>query len=384
MYQLQHIDPARFLREYWQKKPLLIRGGFNNFEDPLDEHDLAGLAMEEDIDARVVSQQDGQWQVEQGPFASFDEVCKGQWSLLVQNVDGYIDEASLLLSAFDFIPRWRVDDLMVSFSVPGAGVGPHLDQYDVFIIQGKGTRRWQVGEKGEHAPQLPHPKLSQVAMFEPIIDAELQCGDILYIPPGFPHCGVALTDCLNYSVGFRAPDQKALLSDFADFALIQSEHFNQRYADPDLASREFAGEILPSEIDAVRQMMKSALDSPLFDQWLASYMSFANDTVALPTPLLTETQVKDYLLDGQPVSRSLDVKAIWRKLSDSQVMLHLGDSLYPASVDILPVLESLLSAPGWFYAGELTDAELDEITALLTQWLNRGYWRCDLQDVDDM
>ncbi|MBC3764484.1 cupin domain-containing protein [Neptunicella marina] len=385
MFTLHHLEPKTFLRDYWQKKPLLIRQGFKDFVDPLDEHDLAGLAMEEDIDARIVSQINGQWHLTQGPFESFDALCVGQWSLLVQNVDGYIDDASSLLNAFNFIPRWRVDDLMVSFSVPGAGVGPHLDQYDVFIIQGKGKRHWQVGDKGQHKTLLPHPKLSQVAAFEPIIDAVLQPGDILYIPPGFPHCGEAITDCLNYSVGFRAPDQKALLSDFADYALIQQNYFNERYQDPDLPTRKLAGELKLTEITQLKAMMKRALDDPECDHWLASYLSFANDTLRPPTPLLNQQQVHGYICEGGPVYRRLDVKPIWRESRTDKVVIHMGDSHFELTQSLLPVVESLFSATEWCYcddllATELAGEDLSALTQLLTQWLNLGYWSCELHD----
>jgi 50S ribosomal protein L16 3-hydroxylase len=219
MYKLESLYFEHFIQQYWQKRPLLIKQGLSNFVDPIDQDELAGLAMEDDIDSRIISLSGDKWAVHQGPFEQFDDICQGQWSLLVQGVDRYNELASHLLGAFDFIPSWRIEDLMVSFSVAGGGVGPHLDQYDVFIIQGKGTRRWKVGGPGQYNEISPHPKLKQIDDFVPIIDEVLEAGDILYIPPGCPHEGVALEDCLNYSVGFRAPNQQELLSNFADYGL---------------------------------------------------------------------------------------------------------------------------------------------------------------------
>lgn len=174
--------------------------------------------MESEVDSRLVSHQDGKWQVSHGPFESYDHLGETNWSLLVQAVNHWHEPTAALMRPFRELPDWRIDDLMISFSVPGGGVGPHLDQYDVFIIQGTGRRRWRVGEKLQMKQHCPHPDLLQVDPFEAIIDEELEPGDILYIPPGFPHEGYALENAMNYSVGFRAPNTRELISGFADFA----------------------------------------------------------------------------------------------------------------------------------------------------------------------
>ncbi len=217
-YQLT-LNWPDFLERHWQKRPVVLKRGFTNFIDPLSPDELAGLAMESEIDSRLVSHQDGKWQVSHGPFESYDHLGESNWSLLVQAVNHWHEPTAALMRPFRALPDWRIDDLMISFSVPGGGVGPHLDQYDVFIIQGTGRRRWRVGEKLQMRQHCPHPDLLQVDPFEAIIDEELEPGDILYIPPGFPHEGYALENAMNYSVGFRAPNSRELISGFADYVL---------------------------------------------------------------------------------------------------------------------------------------------------------------------
>ncbi len=267
-----NFDIQQFCRDTWQQRPLILRNAIKGFTDILDEHELAGLAMEPEIDSRIVAQTPKGWQFESGPFSEFEPFCQGQWTLLVQGVEAYVPEAQALLDEFLFLPNWRIDDLMVSYSVAGAGVGPHLDNYDVFIIQGKGSRRWQVGEKGQHATICPHPKLRQIEPFTPIIDEVLTPGDIIYIPPGFPHNGVALEPCLNYSVGFRSPTQADLLASFADY-LLANGLGKQHYADPAITLRHSTSILKQHEIAGFRTLMQQSLSSPQFDRWLMNHCS---------------------------------------------------------------------------------------------------------------
>ncbi|ALS97965.1 cupin domain-containing protein [Lacimicrobium alkaliphilum] len=376
MYKLNLTDAGQFLQQHWQKQPLLIKGGFTEFQDPLDEHDLAGLAQQEEIDARIVARQKQQWQVHQGPFSDqdFERCCTGDWSLLVQSVDRYLDEGTALLNAFDFIPGWRRDDLMVSFSVPGGGVGPHVDQYDVFIIQGKGKRRWQVGRAEAGETLHPHPLLSQVEAFEPIIDAVLECGDVLYIPPGFAHCGETLEDCLNYSVGFRAPDQKTLLSSFADFVL-DAQGFGQRYQDPDLSLRPFSAEVSRNEIQALKALMQQTLQDESFEHWLGSFLSEADDQ-ASPQRCVTQQQAAVYLQRGQPIIRSLACKGVWLENTGQQslITLYLGELRIPFDPALKPYVEQLLKQPCWCYDNNAGEDLFSLLAELVSQLLNSGMW----------
>ena len=240
MYQLKinNLCEQEFLNQYWQKKPLLIKQGFTDFQDPIEAEELAGLAMEESIESRIVTNHNNDWQAYQGPFEDFEKLTEQHATLLVQAVDHWHSDAAQLLQPFRFIPNWRIDDLMISYSTPKGGVGPHLDQYDVFIIQGQGKRHWRVGLPDPTLKQFAqNKKLLQVEQFEAVIDCILEPGDILYIPPGCPHEGYAIENALNYSVGFRAPNQQDLFSSFADH-VIDTDSGQKRYTDHTLALRD--------------------------------------------------------------------------------------------------------------------------------------------------
>ncbi|MGB3726478.1 MAG: cupin domain-containing protein [Glaciecola sp.] len=278
---LSSFNVSEFVAQYWQQKPCIIRGFAANFVEPIDEHDLAGLAQEADIDSRIVAFDNNKWQVAQGPFDDFAPHCQGNWSLLVQGVDKYVDEIAELTNLVSFIPHWRLDDIMVSYSTEHAGVGPHTDEYDVFIVQGKGTRRWQVGlpNKDGGAPYkvvLPHPLLKQIEGFEPIIDEVLQPGDAVYIPPKHPHNGVALGPCMNYSIGFRAPTNAEVLNGLLDEA-EGLETAQIRYSDPDiLALRSLtspAEELSCAELERLKSQLVSLLNTPQANEAILKFLS---------------------------------------------------------------------------------------------------------------
>ncbi|MGS2721312.1 JmjC domain-containing protein [Paraglaciecola aestuariivivens] len=319
MNSLNNFDKQEFLTHYWQKKPLVIKQGFTDFDDPLDEHDLAGLAEEPNVDSRIVSLDKDKWQVSHGPFSDINQLCIGAWSLLVQSVDHYLPEADQLMRAFDFIPHWRMDDLMVSFSNANAGVGPHLDQYDVFIIQGKGSRRWQVGLPGEFSSLRPCKDLAQITGFTPVIDQVLIPGDIVYIPAGHPHNGLALEDCLNYSIGFRAPNQQELLSSLADYAL-DTQSFSHRYTDEKLNLRAHSGEVTQAEIQRFKSLLNQTLKTDHFNQWLMKFLSENGPSLDLledSSVFYTYQQIDDALSCGAKLYRSPGVKAVYSEASQN-------------------------------------------------------------------
>ena len=204
------MSAARFLREHWQKKPLLVRGAFPALRDPLTPEELAGLSCEEGIESRIVRERGGRepWEVTFGPHpeSRFASLPARGWTLLVQELNRHVPEAALLLEHFAFLPNVRVDDVMVSYAAPGGSVGPHLDSYDVFLVQGMGERRWKYDTRPTKDTRLRDGlDLRILQRFTPDADEVLRAGDLLYLPPGFAHHGVAVTPCLTYSVGFRAP-----------------------------------------------------------------------------------------------------------------------------------------------------------------------------------
>jgi 50S ribosomal protein L16 3-hydroxylase len=189
---LNNFDVETFLQEYWQQKPLLIRNAFADWANPLEPDELAGLACEPEVESRLVVGAQGSWAVEHGPLAEARFAALGQEpsTLLVQAVDHHVPEVAALLAPFRFIPNWRIDDVMVSYATDGGGVGPHFDQYDVFLIQGHGQRRWRVGQLcDDNSPLLPHDELRLLADFQATDEWLLEPGDILYVPPRIAHDG---------------------------------------------------------------------------------------------------------------------------------------------------------------------------------------------------
>ncbi|KXI29916.1 cupin domain-containing protein [Paraglaciecola hydrolytica] len=379
MYQIKNFDVDVFLSEYWQKKPLLIKQGFSHFQDPLDEHELAGLALEENIDSRVISLKSKKWQVAHGPFEDINQHCKGAWSLLVQAVDQHVPEADELMRAFSFIPHWRMTDLMVSFSNESAGVGPHIDQYDVFIVQGKGTRRWQIGLPGDYSNKVPHPELKQITEFEPIIDEALQPGDIIYIPPHHPHNGVALEYCMNYSVGFRAPSAQELLSSFSDFSL-ENNLFTQRYLDQKITPRKHPSSIKLQEIAQFKQMLHQAIDSPNCSQWLAEYLSTnnrANKDEEDPSEAYSMEEISELLADGQTFVREPGIKPIFiesQEAENSDFIFYIEGQAFHCPANTAEFVQNFLNSAVFNAENGLPQEICLFFRQTLTTLVNSGYW----------
>ena len=273
----QNFDIDQFLRAYWQKKPLLIRNAFRDWQNPLEPDELAGLACEEDIESRLICQTDAGWAMEQGPLAEerLTGLNESHWTLLVQAVDHHVPAVADLIAPFRFIPNWRIDDVMVSLAADQGGVGPHFDQYDVFLIQGLGRRRWQIGAHCDaDTLLLPHEDLKLLSEFQATEEWVLEPGDILYVPPGISHNGVAVgSDCMTYSVGFRAPSRGDLLGHYVDDVLDGIKD-DELYRDPDLQAQANAGEILPGALDRLQQMILESLSDPAhFARWFGTFNS---------------------------------------------------------------------------------------------------------------
>lgn len=379
MYQLHNFDQETFLRDYWQKKPLVIKQGFRDFIDPLDENELAGLALEDSVDSRLISHHKESWHVAHGPFEDINARCIGAWSLLVQKVDQFIPDADELMRCFAFIPHWRMTDLMVSFSNAKAGVGPHIDQYDVFIIQGKGTRRWQIGLPGNYSESLPHADLKQISDFSPVIDEILQPGDIIYIPPHHPHNGVALEDCMNYSVGFRAPSQQELLTSFADYAL---EHnlFNKRYKDQSVELRPFPGEIKQQELQQFKRLLLESVNTPHFDHWLTQYLSETNrlsSNELNEEDKYSEAEISELLLSGVYFVREAGIKAMFteqQSTENADFIFFVEGQMFSIAAEHKNFVLNFLNSPSF----SLESQKKPEICLFFTQTLaklvNSGFW----------
>ncbi|ETJ47236.1 cupin domain-containing protein [Pseudoalteromonas agarivorans] len=379
MYQLKinNLCEQEFLNQYWQKKPLLIKQGFTDFQDPIEAEELAGLAMEESIESRIVTNHNNDWQAYQGPFEDFEKLTEQHATLLVQAVDHWHSDAAQLLQPFRFIPNWRIDDLMISYSTPKGGVGPHLDQYDVFIIQGEGKRHWRVGLPDPTLKQFAqNKKLLQVEQFEAVIDCILEPGDILYIPPGCPHEGYAIENALNYSVGFRAPNQQDLFSSFADH-VIDTDSGQKRYTDHTLALRDSKGELLQSETDKVKTLMQALLNNDeLFKHWLGNTLSQAKhemDLAPLEEPITCE-QMSDLIANNaEEFERLGGVRAIYQQLEDT-LLLSINGENYPLPLCDLNAV-TLLTDHDYVNTDDLNAAQPSLVfIQTFTTLVNEGMW----------
>lgn len=273
--QLKGFDTAEFLQEYWQKKPLLIRAPFNSWSNPVDPDELAGLACETDVESRLITQSAPEWELEHGPLPDdrFERQGKDPWTLLVQAVDHHVPAVAALLDCFRFVPNWRVDDVMVSYAVDGGGVGAHFDHYDVFLVQGLGRRRWELGGLCDESDALlPHSNLLLLADFRPTQEWILEPGDMLYVPPGIAHRGTAVgDDCMTYSIGFRAPSRAELIGNWAEDLAARLPD-QDRYGDPGLTQQDNPGEIGAEAIAQLHRMVtEQVLDPASFRQWFGRY-----------------------------------------------------------------------------------------------------------------
>lgn len=272
-----------FLTDYWQKQPLLIRQAAADFVVPLDANELAGLAMEEEVESRLVlenSPTQQPWQLRTGPFTEndFAQLPAQEWTLLVQALDHWVPEVQELKERFRFLPSWRLDDVMASYATIGGSVGPHYDQYDVFLVQVAGKRRWQVLAPKEYKDQhIPNSDLHILAEFtpNPAMDWEVEQGDILYIPPNFAHYGRALdNDCMTYSIGFRAPSMQDVLHGISDKISDIDDSQKQRFAAPSDNDEPHHAQIHDSDIDYLTQTLQQFINRPdLLADWLGTYMS---------------------------------------------------------------------------------------------------------------
>lgn len=257
---LGDLTPERFLAEYWQKKPLLIRQAIPGFVSPLSSDELAGLACEPEVESRLILEKDGDhpWQLQHGPFGEdeFEDLPETHWTLLVQEVNRHVPAVADLMDRFRFVPDWRLDDVMISYAAPHGTVGAHIDSYDVFLLQGLGRRRWEIGEKLVDPEHLPDLDVRILKDFQKTEEWILEPGDMLYLPPGIPHYGVALDPSLTLSVGFLAPSRLELQKSWIEFHLATTGG-DSRYADPGLKLPEHPGEISADALDRVTEMLQA-------------------------------------------------------------------------------------------------------------------------------
>ena len=254
---LNDLTPSEFLSDYWHKKPLLIRSAIPNFKGLLTQNELAGLACEDDVQARIIQLKENKWIVRNGPFdeEDFKKLPKQDWTLLVQSVNHHLRDATSLLALFNFIPNARLDDLMVSYAPNGGGVGAHFDSYDVFLLQGSGKRKWKISSQKDLS-LIEDAPLRILKNFKTEEEWVLEAGDMLYLPPQIAHWGSAVGDnCMTYSIGFRAPKKTELIYEFLSY-LQDNIAVEGLYEDADLKMQAHPAEIHQSMLIKVDAILK--------------------------------------------------------------------------------------------------------------------------------
>ncbi|QER39794.1 cupin [Acinetobacter suaedae] len=317
------ITAEQFLAEYWQKKPLLVRNAMPEIIGLLEPSDVQELALEEDVTARLIRQKNknpNEWHVKSSPLTKGDfQKLPNLWTLLVQAVDHYSFDIAELWKKFPFIPQWRRDDIMVSYAPKGGSVGKHFDFYDVFLVQGYGHRRWQLGQKCDESTALiPDQPLKLLAEMHIEFDEVLAPGDLLYVPPGLAHYGVAEDDCLTFSFGFRMPNLSEMIDQVSD-KFAENEALKKPLTDIARQHTTTVGEINSTELSYLKaQLLDYLTQAPEFEAAIMSYMSESNYPNSIPEP--EEITAEDllgvidtgYQLILEPASRLL-----YRRLGDN-------------------------------------------------------------------
>ncbi len=280
---LPSID--EFYNKYWGKKPFIVRGAIDTklFKDFIDGDTLAGLSLEDDIKSRIVttSSNGNEWTCKHGPFEDnkFSTLGDQNWSLLVQNVDQYHEPTATLLNSFDFSPRWLLDDIMVSYSAMGGTVGPHIDSYHVFLVQGQGRRSWRIGNTSiKNEKYIENIELKVLKDGVDGDEYEVTMGDIIYIPPNFAHEGKTIEEAMTFSVGFLGPKMSELLIDYG-YYLEENETDNKRYSGEGLTAKNAGQTIANDTTSSLQNTMMNTLKADSFSKWLVQYFINRHDEI---------------------------------------------------------------------------------------------------------
>ncbi|KHL68427.1 hypothetical protein SF06_27790 [Pseudomonas flexibilis] len=338
------ISVQQFLREYWQKKPLLIRQAIPDFQSPISPDELAGLSLEEEVESRLVLEHgEHPWELRRGPFAedTYQNLPERDWTLLVQAVDQFVPEVAELLEHFRFLPNWRIDDIMISYAAPGGGVGPHYDNYDVFLLQGYGKRRWRIGQMCDsESPLLEHADLKILADFAGTDEWVLEPGDMLYLPPRLAHFGTAEDECMTISVGFRAPSASEVLTHFTDF-LAQFIPDEDRYSDADLTQQDDPYQIQSDALVRLKTLLAEHMgDERLLLTWFGQFMTEPKYPELVAGPDIDENELLNALEDGAVLVRNPSSRLAWSEIDLGLLLFASGQSrLLPAELrDLLKLI----------------------------------------------
>lgn len=341
------IDHEGFLRDYWQKRPLLMRAAISPDSFPLAPDELAGLACETEFESRlIIERSPADWQVKHGPFDdnTFAALPESHWTLLVQDVDKFVPEVTELIDLFDFVPSWRIDDIMISYATDQGGVGPHTDAYDVFLMQAQGKRRWRLSNKAYSESDLI-PGLEQriLSSFDTDEEWVLEPGDVLYLPPGMAHWGIAEGECMTYSLGFRAPSQQELAVDWFQHLVDRSSRerlFGPSDLDPHALSR-----ITPGAVDAVANLLAALPqnDSAAFALWLGDHLTEPKEQFSIEPPEQpwTLADLRASLNDGSGLIRHPCARLAWQALPTDEIAMFFQGEHKTLSTTEQPLVASI-------------------------------------------
>ncbi len=375
----------KFMSEYWQKQPLLVRGTMLSAVEScasLGPDELAGLACEEGVESRIVRERGGSqpWEVTWGPYREsyFAELPERGWTLLVQEVNRHVPEVAQILESFTFLPSVRVDDIMVSYAPPGGSVGPHLDSYDVFLVQGAGERRWRYGT----TPATSHAfrkglELRILERFAFDEDVVLGPGDMLYLPPGFAHHGVAVTPCVTYSVGFRAPSLGEMWASFATSAATKvGGRGATLLVDPPLKPAANPGAIPQALLAKVRAAIR-AVDTrdETVDRWFASFATSLTPghPLAPPRRKSSRSKIDARLTRGDTVVRSEEGRwAFLPRPSAGGLFLYVAGEEFAIDASSASLARMLCASRRWDGRDLVSQAKSDAARALIVRLFDLG------------
>ena len=372
------ITPEQFLNEYWQKKPLLIKQGLPQLVGMFEPEDMLGLAVEEDASARLLTQaaskQEGfpQWQLKKSPLteADFDNLPE-QWTVLVQNMEQWSPELGQLWQAFDFIPQWQRDDIMVSYAPTGGSVGKHYDDYDVFLAQGFGSRRWQLGKFCDKSTEFVADEPIRLFddMGEIIFDEILEAGDVLYVPPKLSHFGVAQDDCLTFSFGCRRPNLMQIIDSLADIATSDSDLFIPMLLPQALqASGELQADSINAIKDQLLQMLQSERGDDIIRQAVSEVVSKRQYDALVPEEKVDTDELMRALVDGATLQADYSNRLLYRQTSDGLTLYANGQRIDGLDAAATAILVRLANGEHLQHQ-DVTDIDSDD----LSEWLENGW-----------
>ena len=374
------LSAEDFLRDNWQRRPLLVRGAMPGFVSPLTKEDLLELASDEEVTARLILETAGDfpWEMRFGPFLrdDFAALPPNGWTVLVQEADRHDYAVADLLAAFRFLPNWRIDDVQVSYAPPGGSAGPHVDNYDVFLLQGYGERRWRI----DHTPAPPNaafiPDLDVHLLQDFTPDAEwvLSPGDMLYLPPRIPHWGVAVGDCMTYSIGFRAPGRQDIVAGFLERAATLVD-LDARFSDRGRRHALDPGLIDADGLGWVRGVLEAlASQKGAIDRWFGAYVTEPRRGVypAAPEAPFAPGALLSALTSGARLRRSAVAHFAYIPEGDGARLFVGGEeyALEGALASAAPVITGTPPLGAATLAPHLGDPSF---VALLTELVNAGY-----------